>query len=394
MGYSYDLVKIDPQESIGTEISYSSSAQEITNLGYVNKKNETLINALVKKRNNIGLEADKALSKLIPLAKDTIDVPDSDGNTAFINAVKGELFDIARYLEHHGAKRAVSSSNNTIVSDSDGEYNDNNDNNDNNANNDKYQDLQKPKRPSIFAKQTTKSNNSEINDIHSIVKAFVTKENTNTTDGNSIVKTDLGYNNNNNKNINNLTNSDYFVQNLAKEMVGDKSNQELRRQVGGAKKINNKTSTKVVGKRKMVGFSELSDKYDTNEGINSNEMKKISRATINQKNKFHEEAVEKISAHLSKKDPMTAKAVKAIIYEEIKNTNKEASGLDRAAILLKAITKDKVNEVLKQKDTIKKIVDYLEQKNKGSNKNPVINKKNKSDFESSVVETSDNSSFS
>ncbi|VBB18344.1 GATA zinc finger domain-containing protein 4-like [Yasminevirus sp. GU-2018] len=159
-----------------------------------------------------------------------------------------------------------------------------------------------------------------------------------------------------------------------------------------------KTTSKVVGKRQMVGFSELSDNYDMFGGMSDNEMRRISRASTNQKNKFHEEAVEKILAHLSKKDPMTAKAVKAIIYDEVKQANKEASGLDRAALLLKAITKEKVDKVLQQKDMIKKIVDYLEQKNaekessKDSDKKPAskkVMKRAEPDFESSIEETSD-----
>jgi len=149
-------------------------------------------------------------------------------------------------------------------------------------------------------------------------------------------------------------------------------------------------------------------------GLSDDELRKISRATMNQKNKFHEEAVEKINALLPTKDLLTARAVKAIIYDEIKQSNQNLSGLDRAAELIKAVTKKKVDEVLKQKDLIKKITEYLEtrrKENEGSNeksgktsskttsvektktkrateKTKTKGKKADIDFESSVTETS------
>jgi len=59
-----------------------------------------------------------------------------------------------------------------------------------------------------------------------------------------------------------------------------------------------------------------------------------------------------------------AQAIKAIIYKEIKEKYKEMSGLDRAAEMMRIITKAKVDEILKNKDDIQKIIDYLEQKQK------------------------------
>jgi len=137
-------------------------------------------------------------------------------------------------------------------------------------------------------------------------------------------------------------------------------------------------NNRIVGKRNIIGFSELSDTFidqdnlthratslsEMSGGMSDDEMHKISRATINQKNKFHEEAVEKIQALLPTKDVPTAKAVKAIIYDEIKQTKQNLSGLDRAAELLKAVTKKKVEEVLKQKELIKKIIEHIENRNK------------------------------
>jgi hypothetical protein len=129
-----------------------------------------------------------------------------------------------------------------------------------------------------------------------------------------------------------------------------------------AHRISNKT-TKVTGTRKMIGFSEVANDYDLFGGMSENEMKNISRAATNQKNQFHEETIEKILSHLSNKDKMTAKAIKAIIYDEIKHSKTELSGLDKASEMLKMITKKKVDEILTQKALINKIVSYLSQKN-------------------------------
>jgi len=134
----------------------------------------------------------------------------------------------------------------------------------------------------------------------------------------------------------------------------------------------------------MIGFSEVdvdvgvdvdNDAFDDHisdmsGGMSEDDLHKISRVTINQKNKFHEEAIEKILELLPTKDQMTARAVKAIIYDEIKQTKQNLSGLDRAAELLKAVTKKKVEEVLKQKDQIKKIIEHIEAKNKERDSNP------------------------
>lgn len=140
------------------------------------------------------------------------------------------------------------------------------------------------------------------------------------------------------------------------------------------KPITTKT-TKVTGTRKMVGFSEVDEEHDMFGGMSENELRNISRAATNQKNKFHEEAVEKILSHLSDKDKMTAKAIKAIIYDEIKQSKKELSGLDRAAEMLKQITKKKVDDVLKQKDLVNKIVAYLSQKNEDREKSESVESK-------------------
>jgi hypothetical protein len=107
-------------------------------------------------------------------------------------------------------------------------------------------------------------------------------------------------------------------------------------------------------------------------------MRKISRAVQNQKNKLHEETVEKILAHLPKKDKTLAKAVKAVIYNEVKEKHKELSGLDKAAEMLRLVTKAKIDEILtKQKNEIQKVIDYLEHKQKDDKKDKETNKDKK-----------------
>ena len=184
--------------------------------------------------------------------------------------------------------------------------------------------------------------------------------------------------------------SDAFVNLLAEKIATQQKEQEQSQVIpvnlmGGAKakpKTNGKTNRKsittktmkVVGTRKMIGFSDVEtmetgtnnndNDSDMFGGMSDNEMKNITRAATNQKNQFHEETLEKIMSHLSGKDKdlITAKAIKAIIYDEIKRTKEHLSGLDRAAEMLKAVSDKKIAEVLKQKELMNKIVSYLTQK--------------------------------
>lgn len=129
---------------------------------------------------------------------------------------------------------------------------------------------------------------------------------------------------------------------------------------------------KMVGKRSMVGFDDNLDMFG---GVSDNEMRDIARATSNQKDKLHEQAVEKILANLSKKDMLTARAIKAVIYEEVKNKHEDFTALDKAAELLSLITKSKIDEILtKQKETVDKIIDYLKQKDKDREANSKTDK--------------------
>lgn len=92
-------------------------------------------------------------------------------------------------------------------------------------------------------------------------------------------------------------------------------------------------------------------------------MGKGGRAAANQKDKLHAEAVEQILSHLPINDEILAKAVKALIYDEIKQANPELSGLDKTAIMMKVISKKKVEDTLKKTDLIELISKKIEERN-------------------------------
>lgn len=329
-------------------------------LEYVNKKKQNLINALINARDKMK-NADKALVQLIPYDSNALNKADNNGVTPFFNAVKNGYNDLANYMENFGAKRISPSNDYDIVTDKEP-----NDVSTSSVviNLDTITE-QKPKS-SIFAKQN--ENNEQKNDaITDIVRAFKTKSDNSTElvgtialgpteqpdaynvfDTNAInekqkdIKASLETLKNliNNRSspkqsnsifqnplngIHNISNTDELVDNLAERLVGEQN--------GGARK-------------------------------NRADLRKISRSVNKQKNNFHETAVEKIYELLpkDKKDMLTAKAVKSLIYSEIKEKNKELTGLDRASELLKAVTKDKIKEVLKNDDEIKKIIEYLSNK--------------------------------
>ena len=135
-------------------------------------------------------------------------------------------------------------------------------------------------------------------------------------------------------------------------------------------------SKKVMGTRHMVGFSEFDG--DMFGGMSDNEMRNIARASTNQKSTLHTEAVAKILKHLGKDgDMLTAKAVKAILYDEIKQKLTTSSGLDKAAALLKmAEEKKNIDKALKQETKLAMIISYLKKKEEDL-KNPSNDTKSK-----------------
>ena len=159
--------------------------------------------------------------------------------------------------------------------------------------------------------------------------------------------------------------SDKFIEIFGGELTG-----------GG----NKKAKKNKKNKRKLKSYSE---NYSVNENSEKSEkndfMRRIARATNDQASKFHDEAIAKIKSLLpsNNNDEITAKAVKAIIYDEIKNTRKELTFLDKAAELLKAITKDKVADAISNKSRIKEIMKYIEDKQKTRSESSDNDKKNK-----------------
>jgi len=176
------------------------------------------------------------------------------------------------------------------------------------------------------------------------------------------------------------------VQTVANPLVGG-------RLMGGRQRVS--------GKRQMKTYSEMDDMTG---GLSDDEMRKIARVATSQKEKYHEETVEKILSHLPDKDQLVARAVKAVIYDEIKKNKQELSGLDRAAEMLKSITKKKVTDILKnQKELVDKITTYLKDKEAARGERSKENPKGKQEkqtlnrsleFESSVDVTSDSDSDS
>jgi len=148
-------------------------------------------------------------------------------------------------------------------------------------------------------------------------------------------------------------------------------------QKGGAKKpTNNKKKVKTNSKSKKQKVIKnkrvVKNKIELSEQCKKKSKdisKEISRATIDQKTKFLDEALAKIIVHVPSKDVVTAKAVRALLNTELKETKKELTSLDRASELLKIITESKINDILKKKADIQKIVDYINYKNTQPKKN-------------------------
>jgi hypothetical protein len=194
------------------------------------------------------------------------------------------------------------------------------------------------------------------------------------------------------------------------------------KQVVQSKKANQATvSPKIIasvsGTRKVLRFSELSD-YDDNSigseqnsifnmsgGTSDDEMNRISQAIKAQTRKLHSQAVDKIMTLMHPKsknesmslmrtksknnnESMTASAVKAVMYNEIKNGHPEMQTLDRVGELLKRINKKSIESTLaKNKKEISKIVTYLKhKKNKNSMKRTKV--QNKPRFEESIESVS------
>ena len=158
---------------------------------------------------------------------------------------------------------------------------------------------------------------------------------------------------------------------------------------------NNEQKYSKLNSRINIFDFDFSDDFDDN--TTNDEMRKISRAVQSQKDKLHEEATEKILSQLEKnEDIYMAKAIKAIMYNEIKRLHPELSGLDKIAELLKMITKNKIEEILKEKKLLKEISDHIKNKEKeyqNKEKTDSIDKKQKKSENNSSNKHTDEQAF-
>lgn len=419
----------------------------VPDMEYVNQKGENLLHALINAGDKMK-HANQALAQLIADSRNKIylNKQDNNGITPFYKAVQKGYMNVAKFMEDHGAKRITPNINQFIETDREGIYDSARDTYDSAKNTAKtIFEKQVQTRPSVpFSVQS--ATNKGKSSIQDIVKQFKLSSEPETELPQTVAsqtenpeelapKPTFSYRDVE-KHVQKLSelakaksktgipqittksnpqilpvdptlSSETFINELASKLIDQSKDQSVQSAqsnlaqnpqpnltqsiFGGAK---SKPVKKITGKRNMVNFSEVSDAYLLG-GMSDNEMRNIARAATSQKNKFHEEAIEKILANLpDPKDPsnaITARAVKAIIYDEIKQQHKDMSGLDRAAELLRSITKKNVSDVLKKKDLVKKIVDYLEDKNKqreSKNSKSKSQSRPKPEFESSIDETS------
>ena len=313
---------------------------------YVDSNNNTLINALVKSRNNMQEDADKALAKLIPIAKDTLNIADSEGKTPFYNAVERKLHDLAYFMEKNGATRSTPSVTDCVMTDNDGIIHD--------ATPSNSEQLFRSERAQVsdhapVSGQLTKQ-------IIDIIRAFETIPKNqyfddNLTDTVTTLKSDTIL----------RDSSDVFVNDALRDFIGRPVNPYNLK--GGTSKNSKNSKLKVSGSRKIVRFSELSDNIVLSGGSDlDNTLRTIERASNNQIDKLHEDTVKKILIHLSDKDQKHATAIKEIIHKEIENKNNGLSKLDIITKTFNTITQKKVEDVLKQNDKIKVISKQLNKK--------------------------------
>ena len=150
----------------------------------------------------------------------------------------------------------------------------------------------------------------------------------------------------------------------------------------------------VQGTRIMRGFSDADEfgrmdvfmQGGAEKSDSDTVLKRIARETESKKDQLHAESLAKVNAILEdlkkdlkdKKDKKTAevmklltntedseylaKSVKAILYQDVKESKPELSGLDRANETLKSATKANILKALEKKDVIDSIVTHLKTK--------------------------------
>ena len=353
----------------------------IPDFNVVNKDNQNLLHILIIFKTNMKY-ANHAIITIIKNNKktDVLNKSDSNGRTPLFIAVSKGYNDIAQYMEQYGAKRISDNNDISVVTELSSvsqEYTET------------VLEVKNDTSRPIFNKPNVLIN-VDSNKIEEIIKAFLTNEpntdNTLTMNDSSIVsvfnetnvmdnliqsisdgqhksimkdlnsdkknksvtidsiseKMNIPVNENTDdkkSDFNNI-NTEEFISNIAKRIMGDNKSPFK----GGAKKNIKQKNTNISGKRKMVGYSEINSVNTESDG----KMKKIKRAIKKQEKNFHNEAVNKIMSHLNKKDKNVALAIKTIIFNNISETKKELSNLDKASNLFKMINKENIDNILSQ----------------------------------------------
>lgn len=371
-------------------------------LKYVDKNGNSLMHALVVLQTN---NAKKALYVLIPEYKECLNKQNNEGYTPFSLCVKNKLHREASFMENNGAKR-LCPQDKYVVTDYD------------------ISDVSPTltyKTPSIFTKQyidnfvhkdpqqSTVLRNSDFEDViqTTVLRNLDFDKSKDSRQSTVLQKTDIdtlsdtitgeimNYLEQKNNSSTVLadstilqtdapayTETDQFVNRLLEELKRTPQQQ----QQGGGRSIfkgsriltmddpnqyNLSEGSKIV--RKKVKKSKSKPKSKKQKKI----LKELERATANQKTKFLDEALEKILALLPVKDITTAKAIRAIINNKLKETHSTHTSLDRAAEALKLITQPYINSILKDTDTINKYKKFVSDSNTSTISNNMTPKKMK-----------------
>lgn len=240
--------------------------------------------------------------------------------------------------------------------------------------------LKKPQKITNIFSNHTDSNKNDI--LKNIIREF----NNNDTQQTELQQTELQQTDNRTiEHLSNLLNqqseekrsiqmndTDKFVDLMRTMMEGNNN------MTGGNKKITTKktNANTITGTRHMRTYSELTEAYNIFGGSENDDTDVnvksllLERATMSKASKYHKQALEKIQSLLEDKtDIILAKAIKAVIYGEIKQSKPELSNLDRSMETIKMITQEKIDEILKNKDRLNEIILYLKNKQQVSSNN-------------------------
>lgn len=344
---------------------YILSKQFVPDIDVLTENGDNLVHVLTMVANN----SENALKALIFLItcekyKSALNHANKQGDTPLHVAVKTDQHELALFMEKHGAVR--SKNNDLYIIDTDESVK--------NETNAKTTLSERPinitiisdssDKPTIFAKPDDMNNTGDMT-IRDIVKYFKTVSDdtfdmTKTIENGNISKNSPALqatvykkaDKNGSQNHSNTRNdaneeTDDFVNRIVRILKNDEM-------VGGSMSNTKSTNNRITGKRVMKTFSELSDTH--NMFGRDSELSEMARNSIEKKDKMHEKAIDKIMAHLEKKDIAMAKAIKEIIYSEIVHKGGYLSSLDKASELLRAINGNKIEKVMQNKKEINRMM--------------------------------------